>query len=180
MQNEYIQMVPADVSLTEQVVNYYKRNRQFLQEFEPIRSEEFYSFEYQEKALAEEVLDFKAGRAYRFYIKLVEQPQNIIGVIGLNNVVMGAFCSVFLSYKLDQNYMNQGYMTMAISMLVSYAFDELHLHRIEANVMPRNKASLRVLEKNHFENEGISKYYLNINGIWEDHVHMVRINHSMH
>ena len=69
---------------------------------------------------------------------------------------------------------------MAISMLVSYAFDELHLHRIEANVMPRNKASLRVLEKNHFENEGVSKHYLNINGVWEDHIHMVRINYSMH
>ena len=180
MQNESIQIVPADVSLTEQVVNYYKRNRQFLQEFGPIRSEEFFSYAYQEKALAREVLDFKAGRSYRFYIKLLEEPQNIIGVIGLNNVIMESFCSAFLSYKLDENYMNQGYMTMAISMLVTYAFDELHLHRIEANVMPRNKASLRVLEKNRFENEGLSKYYLNINGIWEDHIHMVRINHSMH
>lgn len=42
MQNEYIQIIPADVSLTEQVVDYYKRNRRFLQEFEPIRSEEFF------------------------------------------------------------------------------------------------------------------------------------------
>lgn len=69
---------------------------------------------------------------------------------------------------------------MAVGMLVRYAFDVLHLHRIEANVMPKNTASLRVLEKNSFINEGISKYYLNINGIWEDHVHMVRINHNMH
>ena len=69
---------------------------------------------------------------------------------------------------------------MAIEMLVKYAFEELYLHRIEANVMPKNKASLRVLEKDHFVNEGISKYYLNINGIWEDHIHMVRINYEMH
>ena len=60
------------------------------------------------------------------------------------------------------------------------AFEELGLHRIEANVMPKNKASLRVLEKNHFVNEGISKYYLNINGVWEDHIHMVKINYDMH
>ncbi len=53
------------------------------------------------------------------------------------------------------------------------------LHRIEANVMTKNKASLRVLEKNHFENEGLSKYYLNINGIWQGHTHMVRINYCM-
>ncbi len=39
MQNEYIQIVPAAVSLTEQVVDYYKRNRQFLQEFASIRTD---------------------------------------------------------------------------------------------------------------------------------------------
>ena len=38
-------------------------------------------------------------------------------------------------------------MSMAVEMLVRYAFEELKLHRIEANVMPRNAASLRVLEK---------------------------------
>ena len=69
---------------------------------------------------------------------------------------------------------------MAVGMLTRYAFEELGLHRIEANVMPKNKASLRVLEKNHFVNEGISKYYLNINGVWEDHIHMVKINYDMH
>ncbi len=69
---------------------------------------------------------------------------------------------------------------MSVAMLIKYAFEELGLHRIEANVMPKNKASLRVLEKNHFVNEGISKYYLNINGVWEDHIHMVKINYAMH
>ena len=56
----------------------------------------------------------------------------------------------------------------------------LGLHRIEGNVMPRNAASLRVLAKNHFVNEGLSKHYLKINGRWEDHVHMVRINYALH
>ena len=70
-------------------------------------------------------------------------------------------------------------MSMAVSMITQYAFEELHLHRIEANVMPRNQASLRVLQKIQFENEGISKYYLKINGVWEDHIHMVKINYDM-
>ena len=46
--------------------------------------------------------------------------------------------------------------------------------------MPKNKASLRVLEKCQFMNEGMSKYYLKVHGIWEDHIHMVRINYDMH
>ena len=180
MQNEYIQLVPAELSLAEQVVDYYIRNKTFLEKFEPKRDEKFFSLPYQQEVLKNEMRDCKKKAAFRFYIKLIEQPQKIIGIIGLNNVIWGPFCSAFLGYKLDKNFINKGYISMAVEMLVKYAFEELHLHRIEANVLPKNKASLRVLEKNHFVNEGISKYYLNINGIWEDHIHMVKINYKMH
>ena len=50
------------------------------------------------------------------------------------------------------------------------------LHRVEANIMPRNPASLRAAEKAGFVREGLSRRYLNINGVWEDHIHMVRLN----
>lgn len=178
--NDHIQLVPADPSLAEQVADYYKRNRTFLEEFEPIRSEEFFTLEYQKKALEKEMADYNEKTAFRFYIRPVSQPQKIIGMIALSNVVWGPFCSAFLGYKLDKDFINKGYMSMALSMLVKFAFEKLHLHRIEGNVMPKNKASLKVLEKNQFVNEGISKYYLKINGIWEDHVHMVKINYEMH
>ena len=150
MKNQYIKLVPVNISLTEQVVDYYKRNRTFLEAFEPIRNEEFFSFEHQQKVLKNEMLGHEEKTAFRFYIIPVEQPTVIIGVIGLNNVIWGAFCSAFLGYKLDKDFLNKGYMTMAVEMLIKYAFEELGLHRIEANVMPKNKASLRVLEKNHF------------------------------
>lgn len=180
MKNQYIQLVPADLSLAEQVVDYYERNKDFLEAFEPVRSEDFFSLEYQQAVLKKEISEYKERTAFRFYILSVEQPEKVIGIIGLNNVVWGAFCSAFLGYKLDRDFVNKGYMSMAVEMLTEYAFEELGLHRIEANVMPKNKASLRVLEKNHFINEGLSKYYLNINGIWEDHIHMVKINYAMH
>ena len=70
-----------------------------------------------------------------------------MGSIGLNDVVWGAFCSAFLGYKLDAAYTGKGYMTEAVRLVVEYAFTQLGLHRIEANVMPRNTASLRVVEK---------------------------------
>lgn len=180
MKNQDIQLIPADLSLAKQVVGYYTRNRSFLEAFEPVRDEEFFSLQYQQEVLKKEMLDYKEKTAFRFYIAPVERPTKIIGIIGLNNVVWGAFCSAFLGYKLDKEHLSRGYMTMAVEMLTKYAFEELGLHRIEANVMPKNKASLRVLEKNHFVNEGISKYYLNINGVWEDHIHMVKINYAMH
>lgn len=180
MQTKQIQLVPADLSLAEQAADYYRRNRTFLEAFEPKRDERFFSPDYQQEILKKEMDDRERRTGFRFYIKPAEQPDKIIGNIGLNNVVWGPFCSAFLGYKLDEDYINHGYMTMAVKMMVNYAFNELHLHRIEANVMPKNAASLRVLEKSSFVNEGISKYYLNINGCWEDHIHMVRINCAMH
>lgn len=180
MKNQYIQLIPADLSLAEQVVEYYKRNRDFLEAFEPVRREEFFSLEYQQEALKKEMAEYEARTAFRFYIMSMEQPSKIIGIIALNNVVWEAFCSAFLGYKLDKEFVNKGYMSGAVEMLTKYAFEELGLHRIEANVMPKNKASLRVLEKNQFINEGVAKYYLNINGVWEDHIHMVKINYAMH
>ena len=172
--------MPADTSLAAKVVDYYNRNRTFLETFEPVRNEEFSSLEYQRSVLEKQMIEYRARTAFRFYIVPIEHPSKVIGIIGLNNVIWGAFCSAFLGYKLDKDYINKGYMSVAVEMLVEYAFEELGLHRIEANVMPRNKASLRVLEKNQFINEGISKYYININGVWEDHVHMVKINYAMH
>ena len=179
MKNNYIQLVPSNSSFAPQVAEYYRRNKDFLKAFEPEHSEEFYSPEYQKNALEQEQAAYEAKTAFAFYIIPVTQPSKIIGKIALNNVVWGAFCSAFLGYKLDKDFVNQGYMSMAVGMLTNYAFESLGLHRIEGNVMPRNKASLRVLEKNHFVNEGISKSYLKINGVWEDHIHMVKINDAM-
>ena len=156
LENNYIELIPSKVSLVDEVLDYYKRNREFLEEFAPLRNEEFYSYDYQKKMLENEEKERINKTSYRFYIKLVQKPKKIIGVIALNNVVWGPFCSAFLGYKLDKEYINKGYMTMAVAMLVDYSFNELKLHRIEANVMPKNKASLKVLKNNNFQNEGIS------------------------
>lgn len=45
--------------------------------------------------------------------------------------------------------------------------------------MPKNKMSLRVVEKLGFYNEGLSYKYLKINGNWEDHIHMVLLNNNI-
>ena len=57
---------------------------------------------------------------------------------------------------------------MAVKLAVDYAFNELKLHRIEAGVMPHNKASIRVLEKLAFIKKALREK-CKINGKWEDH-----------
>ncbi len=179
MKNEYIRLLPAHPDLAGALCDYYQRNREFLQPFDPEREEGFFTSEGQRLLLDQEVRDREAGTSYRFYIVPAEEPEKVIGFVGLNNVVRGAFQSCFLGYKLDGDYLGRGYMPMAVDMLTGYAFETLGLHRIEANVMPRNRASLRVLEKCGFVNEGLSPAYLRINGVWEDHIHMVKLNGEM-
>jgi ribosomal-protein-alanine N-acetyltransferase len=70
-------------------------------------------------------------------------------------------------------------MTEAVAAVVTQAFTTLGLHRIEANAMPRNAASRRVLARLGFDEEGVSRHYLKIAGVWEDHVRHVLLNREM-
>lgn len=176
IQTEDLVLKAADTDFAQNVAAYYLRNREFLEAFEPKRDEEFYTADYQHSLLKKEMEQAGNKEAFRFYIETKQEPGSIIGMIALNNIVWGCFHSCFLGYKLDVRQLNRGYMTQAVSAVTQVAFEDLRLHRIEANVMPRNGRSLRVLEKCGFENEGSSKQYLKINGVWEDHIHMVKLN----
>lgn len=179
LETSRLRLIPAAQELAGQVCDYYCRNRAFLESYDPRREEIFFTEDYQRLLLVQDEAMAQCGRGFRFYIRLTEEPDRVAGTIALSNIVMGAFLSCFLGYKLDQTCTNRGYMTEAIRLVTEYAFGELRLHRIEANVMPWNTPSLRVLEKNGYEREGISREYLYINGKWEDHVHMVRLNRDL-
>ena len=55
-------------------------------------------------------------------------------------------------------------------MICRFAFDELHLHRLEICIVPRNINSRRVMEVLDIREEGVAQRYLEINGAWEDHI----------
>jgi [ribosomal protein S5]-alanine N-acetyltransferase len=59
-----------------------------------------------------------------------------------------------LSYILAKHYWNQGIMTEALSAMIQFGFDHIHVHRIEAQVASPNLASARLLEKLGFQEEG--------------------------
>lgn len=153
-----------------EVLEYYKRNHNFLKEWEPKRPSDFYTLKYQKRYLSYEYNMFKDNKLVRFWI-FKKDNNKLIGNICLSNIIMGNFKSCFMGYKLDKDEINKGYMTEAIKEVVQIMFDDFGLHRIEVNVVPRNERSLRVMKKLNFEQEGYSKRYLEINGRWEDHVH---------
>ncbi|WP_040952041.1 GNAT family N-acetyltransferase [Gorillibacterium massiliense] len=162
----------------ELVLDYFSRNRDFLQEWEPRRDAEFYTLKTHKTILAGETIQMARGQLLKVWIAKKEQPDTIIGSASLSNIVRGAFQSCHLGYRLAGEEVRKGYMTEAVERLIEYGFQDLHLHRIEANIMPRNKASLGVVTKLGFANEGLSPKYLYINGVWEDHIHMVLLNEN--
>jgi ribosomal-protein-alanine N-acetyltransferase len=178
-ETERLILKTIDESFTSLVLDYYIRNREFLEKWEPVREEEFYTAEYHRNDLKGELDRIKNGQSLRLWILKKEDINNIIGNIGYSNIVRGCFQSCHLGYKLDRQNVNKGFITEALNTSIDYVFNKLKLHRIEANVIPDNYPSIRVLEKLGFYNEGISKKYLKINGKWQDHIHMVLLNEAM-
>lgn len=168
-----------DKSYAKLVLDYYLRNKTFLDEWEPLRNEEFYKIEYHEKQLESDLFSIEKGNSFRIWIFKKNDDSRIIGSVGFSNIVQGAFLSCHLGYKLDKDELNKGFITEAIKKGIDIIFNEYKLHRIEANIMPKNKRSLRVVEKLGFYNEGLAYKYLRINGVWEDHIHMVIINENL-
>lgn len=92
------------------------------------------------------------------------------GEINLNSVQRGPFQSAYLGYWIDQDQAGNSYIPEGVVLALKYSFEELNLHRIQIAIVPRNTASLRVVEKLRLRNEGVAVRYLEINGVWEDHV----------
>lgn len=178
-ETERLVLKVIDKSYAELVIDYYLNNKCFLEQWEPVKKKEFYTKQYQEEQLDKELSNIENNNALRLWIFKKEDENRIIGTVGFSNIVRGAFLSCTLGYKLDKNEINKGYITEAIQKGIEVMFNEFGLHRIEANIMPKNNRSIRVVEKLGFYNEGLAYKYLKINDKWEDHIHMVLLNEKL-
>lgn len=166
------------VKEAKQVIDYLVRNKNFLAEWEPKRSKNYYSISEQKRIIKLNNKAMKSGNLISLWIHKKDDPK-IIGNITFSNIIRGYFLSCFVGFKLDESKINKGYMTEALQAAINYAFDTFKLHRIEANIMPKNLRSIKVVEKLSFKNEGIAKKYLKINDVWEDHIHYVLLNENV-
>lgn len=178
-ETERLVLKVIDKSYAELVIDYYLNNKCFLEQWEPVKKKEFYTKQYQEEQLDKELSNIENNNALRLWIFKKEDENRIIGTVGFSNIVRGVFLSCTLGYKLDKDEINKGYITEAIQKGIEVMFNEFGLHRIEANIMPKNNRSIRVVEKLGFYNEGLAYKYLKINGKWEDHIHMVLLNEKL-
>lgn len=174
-ETERIELHLSNPDMTHEVTDYWIRNREFLSNLEPKRPEEYYTEEYQRKILLNEYLFVYGSNQFKFWITK-KGEKRIIGNINLNGVIKGSFSSCFISFRRDKDEVGKGFMKEAIEKGIEIAFKDIGLHRIEANIMPSNTLDLKLCEEIGFYNEGYAKRYLKINGVWEDHIHMVLLN----
>jgi ribosomal-protein-alanine N-acetyltransferase len=163
-----IDIRPIQMEHLEALLELRMRNRAFAASFEPIQPDAHFTLEGQREVIQQVLHNREGGTGYGFGIFLTE-TNALIGRINLSNVSRGAWQSCTLGYFLDQAHNGRGYTTQAVRLVCRYAFEDAGLHRLQAAVMPRNEASIRVLEKAGFHYDGHAEYYLNINGSWEHH-----------
>jgi ribosomal-protein-alanine N-acetyltransferase len=155
-----------------ELLNYYLRNKAHLGPYEPLRDESYYTIESQRKIIIEEYKQYLNGSTVNCGIF---KDNKLIGKIRLSNIVYGAFKSGILGYSMDKNEQGKGFMKEAVNLMVEYCFEEMDLHRIEASTLVDNIRSQKVLKSCGFNELGLNKKYLYINGGWRDHLTFYKV-----
>lgn len=150
----------------------YRRNREHLAPWEPLRFEEFFTAEGQAASIESKLGLFIAGTDAPW---VLVEGSRIIGVINLSGIVRGPFLSAHLGYWVDKDMTGRGIGSAAVEFALQTAGNELGLHRLQASTLPHNAASQRILKRAGFEEIGLAAQYLRIAGSWQDHILFQRI-----
>lgn len=110
--------------------------------------------------------DVETGKSFLIIEKSTGQ---ICGAVNLSQIFLKGFCSAYLGYYLFEGFAGRGLMTSALKDVQRVSFDDLGLHRLEANIQPGNDKSIKLVERCGFQKEGFSTKYLFIAGEWRDH-----------
>lgn len=158
------------------VLAFYEENKEVFEPWEPLRSKLFYTLPYQKASLTAEANLMAEGKLIRFWVFRKGYSEEIIGSVCFQNILREPYHSCVLGYKIAAKHQHQGYAMECIQKGLDIMFQEFHIHRIEAHIMPTNTPSLQLIEKLNFLYEGISYSYAKIRGRWENHKRYCLIN----
>ena len=94
----------------------------------------------------------------------------MIGGATISRMLRGVAQSCAIGYWIGEPHIQKGYMSEALLGLLPFVFIQKKFRRLEAACLPHNSASIRVLEKTGFTQEGYAREYLKIAGEWQDHL----------
>lgn len=147
------------------------RNEQWLLPWEPLRRPDLADPTRDQSAFNARCVarerDALADHAYPFGIFIGER---FVGEVNINNITRGALQGATVGYWIDQQAAGQSYVAEAVAVVAQFAFEQLDLHRLEVAIIPRNANSRRVVEKLGLRCEGTAQRFLEIAGVWENHL----------
>ncbi len=99
----------------------------------------------------------------------IEHAGELVGQLTVSGITYGSLYSASVGYWVAQHVAGRGITPTAVALATDHCFTALGLHRVEVNIRPENRPSLRVVEKLGFRDEGVRERYLHIQGEWCDH-----------
>jgi ribosomal-protein-alanine N-acetyltransferase len=156
---------PVD-SDREEWLSLRRRNRGFLERWEP---QPLAGTLWGEDATFDRFLHSAVGDDRRRYVACESATGAIFGQFSLSNIIRGPLQQCFVGYWIGEEFSGRGLAAEALRLSVRIAFEDLGLHRVEANIQPHNETSRRLASRVGFRLEGFSPKYLEIAGRWADH-----------
>lgn len=144
----------------------HRVNRDFLAPWEPLRDDEYYTEEGQRADVRGALERFEQGVTVPHVI--LDDSGHVVGRITLSGIVRGPLQSCSLGYWVGGSHNGRGLATSAVHEMKRVAFEELGLHRIQAETLLHNVRSKSVLQRNGFVRIGMAPKYLAIAGEWQD------------
>lgn len=108
----------------------------------------------------------RAGTSLPFAIDVGGE---LVGQLTVSGITYGSLYSASIGYWVARHVAGRGITPTAVALATDHCFTGLGLHRVEINIRPENRPSLRVVEKLGFRDEGVRERYLHIQGVWCDH-----------
>jgi ribosomal-protein-alanine N-acetyltransferase len=121
--------------------------------------------------------NFQLEKEIDFAIELIDNG-SLVGVISLQKIDRVSK-NTQMGYWIGNEYWNMGIATESINLVIHHAFHVLRLHKVYANVLSTNRASIRVLEKNGLKKEGLLKHSIYKEGKFYDVFLFYRLNRRL-
>lgn len=158
------------------VLDFYYRNRRDFEPYETDKPSSFYTEGFISRMLDAEMKGLLSMHFARFFLLDNKVPDYILGSLSFSHISKGSSPSANMGYKTDEYHRNEGLASLMIAAALEYIIPDLGLHRTECYIHPDNEASLHLMEKFGFIDEGIAHSYTRLNGVWQDHRRFVYIS----
>ncbi|HAM62505.1 MAG: hypothetical protein A2Y20_01745 [Firmicutes bacterium GWF2_51_9] len=167
LQIDDVMLVPMYTIKVPTLLEFNRANRFHIERNFPTKQKDFYTLEAHQRHVLESLLNFERGDAYNFAV--VGKGRKMIARASLYRVLRENYHNAHISILVDYRHQHVGYGDKILKRLLKHAFEDLKLHKVSAEVMPTNFATVALLKKNGFVMEGVLRKSINVFGQWEDH-----------